>query len=339
MQLSCSLTITLACSSLYLANAFMHAFFFSKHNPAKRPGQQTVLILISRMSFGLPTSALVCFWLALWICFWEMARAPLWKPRNSPLAIDNYGCVEMCGGGFRTWYHLGVYWGLYDKFGKDGMSTMRFSGSSVGALVATVAACGVHPADIWAHIPAIANSYRETFLSHVTGVGQFCRFLLHSTLPPDAHLLVNGRLFISVSSLFPTPFNRIISEFDSRQDLIDAVIAAQYIPTWTYPGICFYRGMICVDGGVTNNLPNICVHSLRVGLDKDDTFTWNADFVPSQPLSRLNTFIPAQEASLQRMLDCGKDDINDWLNTCRGISFIQELSAVWKSCQNTCSLK
>ena len=85
----------------------------------------------------------------------------------------------------------------------------------------------------------------------------------------------------------------------------DAVIAAQYIPTWTHPGLCIHRGMLCVDGGgavqvdpslesdwfqplnlsseklvpkcgfkmqlaplhggVTNNLPALCEKSLRIG--------------------------------------------------------------------------
>jgi predicted acylesterase/phospholipase RssA len=46
---------------------------------------------------------------------------------------------------------------------------VKFSGASIGALMATVAACGVHPADIWAHIPAIAKAYRG--FGHLTKVG------------------------------------------------------------------------------------------------------------------------------------------------------------------------
>ena len=57
-------------------------------------------------------------------------------------------------------------------------------------------------------------------------------------------------MFHLITSLFPIPHNVILTEFDSRDDLIDAVIASTYIPTWTFPGACLHRGMVCVDGGV-----------------------------------------------------------------------------------------
>jgi hypothetical protein len=117
------------------------------------------------------------------------------------------------------------------------------------------------------------------------------------------------------------------SAFASRDDLIDAVIAAQYIPTWTHPGVCLHRGMLCVDGGVTNNLPALSPASLKVGLDADDVASWGADLVPSEPLSRVNTFIPADERNLQRMLLCGKDDARRWLRTARGRAFARRAAA------------
>lgn len=315
--------LKLALLGLYLANVFLHAAVFSRRNPIKRPSQQHRLMMISRLLFGIPVNIFLGLWLTSWIVFWELLRRPLWKPRVVAHAHEREASVAMCGGGFRTWYHLGIYWGLYDKLGAEGIERVKFSGASIGALVATVAACGVHPADIWAHIPAIAEAYRETFFGHITKVGQFCRYLLHTTLPPDAHLRVQGRLFISISSLFPVPHNHLQHDFASRNDLIDAVIAAQYIPTWTHPGICFHRGMICVDGGVTNNLPALCEDSLRIGLDRDDIPSWNADLVPSRPLARINTFIPADEANLQRMLLCGKEDINCWFKTPQGQAFVK----------------
>jgi len=316
----CPVSCVLA--GLYAANVVLHSAVFSGRNPIKRPSRQHPLLMLFRISVGIPLNIVFGAWLALWIVFWEFVRRPLWKPRPVCHTDDrDSASVAMCGGGFRTWYHLGIYWGLYDVFGVKGVNTMKFSGASIGALVATVAACGVHPADIWAHIPAIAEAYRAAFFGHITKVGQFCRYLLHTTLPQDAHLRVKGRLFISISSMFPLPHNHLQSDFTSREDLIDAVIAAQYIPTWTYPGLCIHRRMVCIDGGVTNNLPALCEESLRVGLDLDDVDSWNADLVPSQPLARINTFVPADEANLLRMLQCGKEDIKRWLDTPRGRAF------------------
>jgi len=160
-------------------------------------------------------------------------------------------------------------------------------------------------------------------LGHLTCVGQFCRYLLHTTLPENAHLIVQGKLWISISSMFPVPHNHLQTSFKSRDDLINAVIAAQYIPTWTHPGVCVHRGMICMDGGVTNNLPALCSTSLKIGLDLDDIASWSADLVPSKPLARINTFIPADEANLREMLLRGKSDINKWLKSKRGEEFVR----------------
>jgi hypothetical protein len=61
---------------------------------------------------------------------------------------------------------------------------------------------------------------RALFFGHITKVGQFCRYLLHCTLPPDAHERVKGRLHVSISSLLPVPHNHLQSEFTSREDLM-----------------------------------------------------------------------------------------------------------------------
>jgi len=207
----------LLCGGLYLANIALHAIVFSRRNPTKRPSRQTPLLMLGRMLFGLPANIVLGAWLALWISFWELVGRPLWKPRSLPQVQDRQASVAMCGGGFRTWYHLGIYWGLYEKLGLEGVKNVKFSGASIGALVAAIAACGVHPADIWAHIPAIAEAYRGDFFGHLTKVGQFCRYLLHCTLPADAHERVKGRVFISISSLLPIPHNHVQSEFASRE--------------------------------------------------------------------------------------------------------------------------
>uniref|UniRef100_A0A7S0X6V2 Patatin n=1 Tax=Mantoniella antarctica TaxID=81844 RepID=A0A7S0X6V2_9CHLO len=331
-ETSARLRLGLACGALYIANVVLHALVFAKRNPTRRPSRQNTLLMVCRLLFGVPVNIVVGAWLATWILIGQIINRPLWKPTTLPLPNELHASVAMCGGGFRTWYHLGIYWGMYDALGVDGIKKVKFSGASIGALVATVAACGVHPADIWAHIPAIAEAYRgAAFFGHLTKVGQFCRYLLHCTLPADAHMRVKGRLFISISSLLPVPHNHIQSEFTSREDLIDAVIAAGYIPTWTHPGLCLHRGMICVDGGVTNNLPALSEDSLRIGLDAEDISAWNADLVPSKPLARINTFIPADEANLQRMLNCGKDDIRTWLATPAGRVFVETVQST-ESC-------
>ena len=248
------------------------------------------------------------------------------KRRDKTENGDDHAHVSLCGGGFRTWYHLGVYFGLRDNFGETGVDDIVFAGASIGALVAALAGANVKPEEIWKQIPPIAHEFREPmgFIHNLTNIGQYCRYLLNALLPEDAHKKCNGRVFLSVTKLFPTPHNVIISEWHSREDLINCVLACGYIPGWTWPGFCVWDGNICVDGGVTNNLPSLHENALRVGLDEDDIKHWNAVLCPSQALPRVNTFIPADDE-----LDChveeGKDDFEDWLDTPAGVEFALRL--------------
>lgn len=79
--------------------------------------------------------------------------------------------------------------------------------------------------------------------------------LLQRVLPENAHKICNNRLGISVTKLWPLE-NIFVCQFESRQDLIDAVLAGCFIPLWSgqleFPT---YRGLKCVDGGYSDNIP------------------------------------------------------------------------------------
>jgi hypothetical protein len=109
----------LVCCGLYAANVLLHAVVFAKRNPTTQPRRQSVLLMLARLLFGLPVNVMLGAWLALWVLFWEVVRRPLWKPSALPLPRETHASVAMCGGGFRTWYHLGIYWGLYDRLGVE----------------------------------------------------------------------------------------------------------------------------------------------------------------------------------------------------------------------------
>jgi hypothetical protein len=335
---------------LYLINAIIFSKTRARENPSEFPKRRTYIAqTIFLFLFALPLALAQALWVLMWIVFWEILRKPLWKPlyphkfkenvlgeskgenermrreRVQELTAKEHANVSLCGGGFRTWYHLGVYFGLRDNFGEDGIDDMVFSGASIGALVACLAGCNVKPEEIWKQIPPIAHEFRELdgFLRNFTSIGKYCRYLLNSLLPEDAHLRCNGRVFLSITKLFPTPHNEIISEWHSRADLIDCVLACGYIPGWTWPCMCIYDNNICVDGGVTNNLPSLHENSLRVGLDADDLIHWDAVLCPSEALPRINTFIPADDVHLTQMVEEGKDDFENFLDTKNGIEFAQ----------------
>lgn len=329
--------LILAAILLYSLNVFIHAVFHAKRYPAYLETGKGRFIVVCRLIYGIPAAMAQGMWLCAWMAFWELLGSPLWRPRvrhhgdvgkgrkRTPVVHDGHASVAMCGGGFRTWYHIGVYHGLYTEFGAEAMKEVHWAGSSVGSLMAAIAACAVDPDVVWAHIPDIASLHRDRWWRNLTTVGSKCRFLLDDVLPEDAGERCTGKCFISITSLLPTPHNVILTEFDSKDDLIDAVIASTYIPTWTFPGVCLHRGMVCVDGGVTNNLASLAEETLRIGLDPEDTTDWGATLVPSAPRPRHNTFIPADDDGLSEMYACGKRDIARWLKTAEGKRFAAKL--------------
>ena len=83
--------------------------------------------------------------------------------------------------------------------------------------------------------------------------------------------------------------------------------------------------MVCVDGGVVNNLASLSPETLRVGLDPEDKTDWGATLVPSKPKARRHTFIPACDVGLAEMYECGKSDIAAWLETADGKKFASKI--------------
>lgn len=79
---------------------------------------------------------------------------------------------------------------------------------------------------------------------------------LEELLPDNAHKRCSSRFGLTLTNLWTLEWV-FISEFESRKDLLDAVICGSFIPIWsgalTFPR---FRGKPYVDGGFINNFPN-----------------------------------------------------------------------------------
>ena len=87
--------------------------------------------------------------------------------------------------------------------------------------------------------------------------------LLDKLLPDDAHERVNGRLFVCMTRLRDMK-SVTVSEFHSKQDLLDALNCSCFIPVWSGDHVSTFRGVKHIDGGVTNNLPAFDEHTIRI---------------------------------------------------------------------------
>ncbi|KAI5093890.1 patatin-like phospholipase domain-containing protein 2 [Silurus meridionalis] len=77
---------------------------------------------------------------------------------------------------------------------------------------------------------------------------------LQRDMPRDAHTLVSGRLCVSLTRVSDGE-NVLVSEFSSKEELIQALICSCFIPVFCGLFPPAYRGVRYVDGGVSNNLP------------------------------------------------------------------------------------
>ncbi len=157
----------------------------------------------------------------------------------------------MCGCGFMGVYHAGAVAGL-----RDGGALHRLGnqvvGASAGALVgALVAAGGLEESGfLERYLPTVLDSVVRTrreplgLLTPGYRLVDDVSSVLLSELPPDAHLRASGRLYVAVTTVAGgaglVPRQAFISEFSSRESLVEAVVRSCAIPGitagWRVPG-------------------------------------------------------------------------------------------------------
>lgn len=96
---------------------------------------------------------------------------------------------------------------------------------------------------------------RNPILIRTASIASLVEQKLEHLMPKNAHELCSGRLGISLTKIWSFE-NKFVSEFESRQDLIDACKASCFIPGWsgslTPPE---YKGVPYIDGGFSDNRP------------------------------------------------------------------------------------
>jgi hypothetical protein len=77
---------------------------------------------------------------------------------------------------------------------------------------------------------------------------------LNRILPVDAHKLCSGRVHISLTR-WKDGKNLIVNQFESREELIQALICSSFVPCYSGFLPPKFRGTYYWDGGLSNNNP------------------------------------------------------------------------------------
>ena len=81
-------------------------------------------------------------------------------------------------------------------------------------------------------------------------------------LPSDIHTTVSGRLFISLTSA--KLHNSIMSKFESKEDLCDALTCSCFLPIFSGYKVPRFRNSRYLDGGLTNQMPVIDSDTVKI---------------------------------------------------------------------------
>ncbi|NXT82919.1 PLPL1 protein, partial [Zapornia atra] len=162
-----------------------------------------------------------------------------------PFSILLRGCS------FLVLYEAGVMAALQKLSPGILNSASKVYGASSGSIVATGMLCGCNMGK-GCELPFIVclkSAVRTSFFVHLPGgkVIQALRGILNKYLPPNAHQLVSGKLHVILTRVCDWR-SVVVSEFTSKEDLIQALVCSCFIPL--YFGIVppTYHGVRYVDG-------------------------------------------------------------------------------------------
>lgn len=149
-------------------------------------------------------------------------------------------------------YHLGVAQFLIEKgYIKE---TTPLAGSSAGAIVCAVIASGASMQEALNATKILAENCRSRGTAF--RLGAVLRDVLQNFLPDDVHIRSNGRVRVAVTQILWRPRGLLVDQFDSKEDLINAVFTSSFIPGYLAPRpATIFRNRLCIDGGLTLFMP------------------------------------------------------------------------------------
>ncbi|XP_009999692.1 PREDICTED: patatin-like phospholipase domain-containing protein 1 [Chaetura pelagica] len=143
-------------------------------------------------------------------------------------------------------YEAGVVKALKDLSPAILKSAARIYGASSGSIIATLAVCECDTDEVKKYF---YSALPRSFWGFVPGgrMIQFLKDTLEKYLPPNAHQLATGKLHIILTRLRDWRC-MVVSEFASREELIQAITCSCFIPL--YFGLIppTFRGVRYVDG-------------------------------------------------------------------------------------------
>ncbi|XP_043190453.1 1-acylglycerol-3-phosphate O-acyltransferase Pnpla3-like [Amphibalanus amphitrite] len=207
----------------------------------------------------------------------RLPRRQLHSSASRPSVADKLSQMNLsfAGCGFLGVYHIGVA-ACMSRYCPELLQN-RIAGASAGAIAAAALICNASLSEIMSDLVAVSRVIQDHIggpFSPFVSVPVMLRAGLQKNLPDNAHELCSGRLHISVTRLEDGK-NAILSHFESKDELITALLCTAFIPAfsgWRPPR---FDGVRYMDGCYSNNLPTLDSRTITVS-----PFCGEADICP-----------------------------------------------------------
>lgn len=165
--------------------------------------------------------------------------------------------LSFSGCGFLGIYHVGVASAFREYVPQICLG--KIAGASAGSLAAAALACEVPLGETTTYILRVAVRARHRALGPLHP-GFDINGIIHDglckLLPENAHKLCSGRLFISLTRVSDGK-NVLMSEFETRDQLIQALKCSCFIPFYSGLRPPKINGVAYMDGGFSDNQPSV----------------------------------------------------------------------------------
>ncbi|CAH1966928.1 unnamed protein product [Acanthoscelides obtectus] len=211
--------------------------------------------------------------------------------------------LSFAGCGFLGIYHVGVAC-CFRKYAPH-LLLNRISGASAGAIAACSLICDLPVGDMTSDVLRVCAEARKRSLGAFSPSFNINRLLLENLekfLPDDAHIRCSGKLHVSLTRVHDGK-NVVISNFDSREELIQCLLASAFIPFFSGLIPPKFRGVRYMDGGYSDNLPTLDENTITVS-----PFCGESDICPRDDSSQLfhiniaNTSIELSKHNIYRIV-------------------------------------
>lgn len=165
------------------------------------------------------------------------------------MTIKQFRKVSLSVSGMNISYHQGVVKCLKDA--KFINTSTLYSGTSGGAIVSALTACGIDP---YVQLECTKNVFKNSIVNESQPIEEILS-MLDEYLPSNAHLRCNDIVTSHLCRLkYPLPKSYSIHSYKSKSDLILAITSSSYIPLLLGKEMYInFRGLPHIDGGFLKN--------------------------------------------------------------------------------------